>query len=503
MTQQGTGHRWHRLIAAIGCGLLWLGVQPAAAAETTAATPPACGQRRASPDETGGDYTITRARSRTRAASIAVCDVAARTAAREPFELSMPSSGWNRALVETRCNDGACAPAADAVCDNIVARGYACLVGAPASATAAHEVLVAAKSIVAAHYRASPSAAVLLACSTGAGTGLHQAAQFPADFQGIVAGAPILDEQATRRRTRWLAESLRAPGGRPLLGPRELARLQAGALAACDAQDGLGDGLISDPLRCRFSPRALQCAQASDPDCLGAAQVEAAERIYAGPPDDPSGGALPGSEAAWMALVATADRGGSAVRATSGSPAVTAGPPDLEKFAAAGGKLLLFQGLADPLVAPRKIAEMYESWARALGGTVKASTVARLFMIPGMQHCTGGSGPYRIDFLSSIENWVIKPARRAPDDFIAFRPRSDPPRGENRFAPSVRDPAQQVFSSWQVGVSVTMAEARDQRQSSFSRPIYLYPVHTHYKGVGDPDYWRSFYGPNDYPYLLK
>lgn len=416
------------------------------------------------------------------------------------LRISMPAAGWNGALVEVRCGSD-CAQPPEAVCNAVVQRGYACFANAPATISGAHESLLAARASVAAHAGAAVQSNVLLACSAGAGSALWQAEQFPEDFQGIVAGAPILDDSAYRLRQRWFADTLRAPGGGALLKPADLARVHAAALASCDANDGVADGLISDPLRCTVRTDALQCPQAGAgaagaATCLTPAQIDAVRRLYAGPSGDSSAGLMPGSELGWSSSAKSIRR-----RAPASAPRERA-QPELQRFAAAGGKLLLFQGLADVQVAPRQTAETYERWAMALGGRVKSTAHLRLFMVPGLQHCGGGDGPYQIDFLRGIENWVVK-AKRAPDDFIAFHPRTESAGMVNLFAPTALDPAQQVFSSWQVGVTTTLPESRNQPQTRFSRPIYLYPVHTHYKGMGDPDIWRSFYGPNDYPWLLK
>ena len=482
----------------LACAML-AGAARLSAADLPAVAPEPChvGLGDAGAAEQG--YQITRTAIRQPSGAADVCEVDAQLPSAAVFRVAMPLAGWNGALIEARCGVE-CQQSPERICDSVVARGYACLAAAATAATstsaAAHQRLIAAKAIVAAYYRSAPQAAVLLACSAGAGTGLHQAADFPADFQGIVAGAPIFDAEQQRQRLQWLADTLRARRGKHLLSQNDLARLHEHALAACDASDGLADRLISDPLRCQVPVRALQCAGPSDKSCLHPDQIEAIERVYAGPPEDPAAGQLPGSELGWAQLTTPAGRS----PARSAMSAVQ--QPDLRKFAAAGGKLLLFQGLADPLVAPRQTAQLYERYTHALGGSVKATGYVRLFMIPGMQHCIGGEGPYQVDYLRGIENWTVK-ARRAPDDLIAFHPRSEKNARGSLFAPVEIDPAHKVFSSWQVGVSVTLAESRDHPQSRFSRPIYVYPVHTHYKGVGDPDVWRSFYGPNDYPYLLQ
>jgi feruloyl esterase len=226
-------------------------------------------------------------------------------------------------------------------------------------------------------------------------------------------------------------------------------------LDACDALDGLKDGLIADPTRCRFDPRALQCrVQDNGTGCLTAAQVDAVRKIYGGPKHPETGepifpGLEPGSELGWVELAGGPNLGTSAddhfryvvfrnprwdfrtfafdkdvaLADEIDGGLINATDPNLEAFVARGGKLLLYHGWSDPLIAPRSTVEYYTSVVSALGGPAKAETSVRLFMASGMGHCTGGEGPSRFDMLSSLEQWVERGA--APERIVASQLRND------------------------------------------------------------------------------
>jgi feruloyl esterase len=220
------------------------------------------------------------------------------------------------------------------------------------------------------------------------------------------------------------------------------------ALDACDAADGVKDGVVEDPTKCTFDPKALECKSEQTADCLTAAQVEAARKIY-GPSKNPRTGAeiFPGlergSELGWMPLaglptpfsipvdhfrfvvfkdptwdyktlnfdadVALADK--------IDNGALNAIDPNLKPFFDRGGKLLQYHGWNDQLIAPRNSINYYQSVVNALGGESKLAGSYRLFMAPGMGHCSGGEGPDTFDAVGIIETWVEK--RTAPDRIVA------------------------------------------------------------------------------------
>jgi len=222
----------------------------------------------------------------------------------------------------------------------------------------------------------------------------------------------------------------------------KLVTLNKAAIAACDAADGVSDGLIADPRQCRFDPGTLLCKGAEEGGCLTAVQVAAARKIYAGPRNLRSGEAVfpgwdPGSEApggdpklGWTAYIvgqpepvrlelwkywAFGDPGfdwhgfdfdRDLAFADEKMPNMNAVDPDLRRFRDRGGKLLMYFGWADNVSSARLGVDYYESVARRLGGDRKTQDFFRLFLAPGMGHCQGGPGPDSFDAVSALDQWV-------------------------------------------------------------------------------------------------
>jgi feruloyl esterase len=236
----------------------------------------------------------------------------------------------------------------------------------------------------------------------------------------------------------------------PNLVPNEkLPMIAKAALAACDAQDGLKDGLIADPRRCAFDPAVLQCKGADAADCLTAGQVDSVRRIYEGLKDPVTGklfwwGYEPSSEEGWPGHIQnpfivplsyfkymafsnpawdwkTFDMAAPKNFASLVSASNLLGPilnsidPDLTAFQRLGGKLLMYHGWLDQNISPRNSIHYYESVEEVMGAETRA--FARLFMAPGMGHCVGGPGPNTFDALTALENWVEK--KQAPQQIIA------------------------------------------------------------------------------------
>jgi feruloyl esterase len=314
---------------------------------------------------------------------------------------------------------------------------------------AVHEMTVQAKAIVKAFYDSAPRLSYWTGCSSGGKQGLKEAQRFPEDYDGIVAGAPA------NYWTHLLAGSL-APAHATLIDPaRYIPRekyqvIHDAVIAMCDAGDRVRDGVLEDPRRCRFDPKVLLCKSGDGPSCLTAPQVEAARAIYASSKNPRTGrdifpGLEPGSEKGWAALaggpspfaipvdhfkyvvfkdpnwdfrtldfdkdVALADKidGG----------LLNAIDPNLEPFVSRGGKLIIWHGWNDQLIAPRNAINYYTSVVSALGGAAKTAASVRLFMAPGVNHCAGGDGPSSFDMLSALEEWVER--GKAPDRIVAAR----------------------------------------------------------------------------------
>jgi feruloyl esterase len=231
--------------------------------------------------------------------------------------------------------------------------------------------------------------------------------------------------------------------------PTKYPLIHKAVLEACDAHDGVKDGVLEDPTRCKFDPKVLECKGADGPGCLTAPQVEAARKIYS-PTTNPRTKEQifpplePGSELGW------APKAGPQPFSTASSywryvvfkdpnwdyktfdfdrdvalsdriakDILNATNPDLKTFFEHGGKLLQYHGWSDPLISPRNSINYYESVLNTMGGASKVNESYRLFMVPGMAHCHDGDGPNQFDMISALEQWVEK--GKAPDQIIASR----------------------------------------------------------------------------------
>jgi Tannase and feruloyl esterase len=172
-----------------------------------------------------------------------------------------------------------------------------------------HVTALVAKALIGRFYGQAPRYSYFSGCSDGGREALIEAQRYPRDFNGIAAGAPALNFTVQNSFYHaWNALANTGPNGETILTASKLPLLHAAAIAACDATDGLRDGLISDPRRCNFDPAVARCRPGENPSrCLTAAQVEVARRIYAGAHDARGrklivGGPLPGSELAWAGV---------------------------------------------------------------------------------------------------------------------------------------------------------------------------------------------------------
>jgi hypothetical protein len=313
---------------------------------------------------------------------------------------------------------------------------------------AVHVTATTAKRIAQAYYGAAPRRAYFDGCSTGGRQALIEAQRFPDDFDGIVAGAPVLDFSGTMIAYAAIQKALAAAP----IQPAQLRLVADTVYAKCDAADGLKDGVIDDPRRCGFNaaadlPRCSGDTQAAD--CLSAAQIGALEAVYRGVrrrggeffPGWPVGAevaAASGGASAWLPWF-VALPGGRPIQATFGETffrflafgaprpsydwvtfdvdadldkieatraVLDATNPDLSRFKARGGKMVSYFGWADPALNPLMGVRYYESVAGQSGPG--ATEFYRLFMIPGMFHCGGGIGTSVFDALTPLVEWVEK-----------------------------------------------------------------------------------------------
>jgi Tannase and feruloyl esterase len=258
--------------------------------------------------------------------------------------------------------------------------------------------------------------------------------------------------------------------------------LKEAAIAQCDAADGVQDRVISEPARCAFDPASVRCRDGNTKQCLSAAEVAAARRIYAGVVST-SGRTLmpgtgPGSEPLWGAYAspqfsigtnyfrnvvahdpdwepATFNADADLARAErADGGAALAMDPDLSRFVAHGGKLITYHGTTDGLIPYRNSLNYYESVLNKLGPN-KVKDGVRFYLVPGMDHCAGGEGAFLIDWLGALENWVEK--SRAPGALPAVHP------------PFVLGPP----------------GAPPSPSKPFTRPACVFPLVAKYKGTGN------------------
>jgi Tannase and feruloyl esterase len=361
---------------------------------------------------------------------------------------------------------------------------------------AVHMTVVEGKRITAAYYGRGPAYSYWDGCSTGGRQGLISAQRFPQDFDGIVAGAPVLNFVDTVTQSLWNGLALVET---PV--PVTKMKLVADAVyARCDAKDGLKDGLIDDPRRCDFDPArdVAQCPAGQDGDsCLTSAQTAALKKIYAGLQVDGKPvhfGQVVGAEVGGLSFTGSGPTdsgwalwlippaGGKALQHAFGEsfvryflpksdPALDAAKfdyakdvakyadaralldatdPNLGPFRARGGKLLMYFGWADTALPPLMGIDYYLKSVAANG--LGTPDFFRLFMVPGMFHCRGGVGPDRLDAMTALINWV-----------------------ENGAPPA----------------SITASQV-SQGKLVRSRPLCPYPQVARYTGSGSPDDGRNF-----------
>ena len=348
---------------------------------------------------------------------------------------------------------------------------------------AVHEMAVKSKAIIAAFYDRGPRLSYWMGCSTGGRQALMEAQRYPEDFDGIIAGAPANNQtQLCAWRIAVEAKILQAPSS---VVPRaKLALVNKAVLAACDTLDGVADGLVTDPQRCHFDPATLLCRGTDGDDCLTTPQLEAVKLGYA-PARRKDGeliypGLVPGGETGWAMLTAAnpepgvidvgmfryvahedpawdwrtfdLDRDTSLIDKKAAF--IDAVNPDLSAFRARGGKLLIYHGWNDGgsggAISPLNSVNYYSNVLAKMGP--QQGDWLRLFMVPGMAHCGGGTGPNQVNWMAAMERW--RESGIAPDRLIASRV------SDNRV--------------------------------NMTRPVCPYPQVAHYTGVGSTNDAANF-----------
>jgi feruloyl esterase len=376
-------------------------------------------------------------------------------------EIWMPLSGWNGKL-QVVGNGGFAGTISYAAMATALAAGYASASTdtghtGPSSNTfanedslidfayrAIHETTVAAKSTVNGFYGRAPRLSYFAGCSTGGRQALTAAQRYPEDFNGIVAGAPASHTSTQAFGQVWFAQAL-ADAAASL--PREkLSLVHDAVLNACDALDGAKDGVLENPLACTFDPKVLSCGEGGDQaSCLTTAQVAAVQKVYAGPSNPRThepiyAGLERGSELGWSAVpvgyavdyfryIVFKDPAWDfktlnydshlAQAARSENLIFDATNPDLSAFTGRGGKLIMYQGWGEPGIPPANLVKYY---GQVQTKTTSAASAVRLFMVPGMGHCGGGTGVNTFDMVTALDQWVS--GGKAPTSIPASRVRN-------------------------------------------------------------------------------
>lgn len=372
-----------------------------------------------------------------------------------------------------------------------------------------HVIAVSTKSITRLFYGMGLRS-YFAGCSTGGRQALVEAQQYPADFDGIVAGDPALGNLPLG--ANWNEQHITALADN-YIPPEKLAVIDSAVMQSCDARDGVRDGLIQDPRKCTFKPESLRCEDGNNASCLTAAQVTTLKAIYSGAStddgrqiypgftkSDPFGNPdlafgedgwaffttgfespnAPGTAEPWMVpefppvdffyqdqflkyfvfsdpdynflnfnLNSSDFEKAQAVINRGGAAATN---PDLSSFLDRGGKLILYHGWSDPAISPLETVRYYKNVVRKQDSLYRTQQFARLFMVPGMRHCigSGGPGPNVFDPLSSAIDWVEK--GEAPDRiFAAHFQDNDPSTGViTRTLPLCPYPEQAAFQGGDV-----------------------------------------------------
>jgi feruloyl esterase len=360
-------------------------------------------------------------------------------------EVWMPSSGWNGKL-QVVGNGGFAGTISYPAMARALAAGYASASTdtghtGPSSNTfanedalidfayrAIHETTVAAKTTVDGFYGSAPRFSYFAGCSTGGRQALTAAQRYPEDFNGIVAGAPASHTSTQAFGQIWFAQALSDPAA--TLPREKLSLVHDAVLKACDGLDGANDGMLENPLACTFDPKVLSCGEAGDqPTCLTGAQVAAVQKVYAGPSNPRTGahiyvGLERGSEPGWSAVpvgyavdyfkyIVFKDPNWDpkalnydahvAQAARQENLIFDATNADLNAFTRRGGKLIMYQGWGEPGIPPANLVKYYGELQEK---TSKASESVRLFMVPGMGHCGGGTGVNTFDMVTPLDQWV-------------------------------------------------------------------------------------------------
>jgi feruloyl esterase len=321
-----------------------------------------------------------------------------------------------------------------------------------------HVTAVAGKALAKSFYGQAVQHAYFDGCSNGGRQALMEVQRYPGDFDGIIAGDPATGTPMQVGRVLVYQKMLAKPEN--FLTAEKIELLSKSTVAACDKLDGLEDGLVTDPRLCSFKPETLKCSGADAPNCLTAGQLAVVQQIYGGAklngdvyaygfpmghegsqsgwrawvsgPEDPapqadgslaytgrrlpSGYGLADSNMRFLALEHDDPAFNWRVfkfpddlaRMKTMSEILSPLDPDLRPYKSQGGKLLLYHGWSDPAISAYGTVGYYDKVSKVVGGQKEMDSFAKLYLVPGMHHCSGGPGPNQFDMLTALENWVEK-----------------------------------------------------------------------------------------------
>ena len=341
-----------------------------------------------------------------------------------------------------------------------------------------------AKQIIARHYAKAPDRSYFAGCSTGGREGMLMTQRYPRFFDGVISGAPAMRTNYSGIGDAWVATMLNTvapkdaqgvPQVRQALSDADKKLVIDGVLNACDANDGVKDGMIFDQLSCKFDPKVLACKGAKTDSCITMEQAVAIEKGFAGPKDSKGrqvypgffydtglastqgiagllhGGQNPVGPAFTATTMDVDARALAAANDTAEALTATSRWTNLNTFSSHGGKLIFFHGVSDPWFSALDTIDYYERMTKANGGAAQVTNWSRLFLVPGMGHCQGGPATLdQFDLLTSVVDWVEK------------------------------------------GTAPNAVPATGRGLPGRSRPLCAYPQHAHYKGSGDSQDARNF-----------
>jgi hypothetical protein len=339
------------------------------------------------------------------------------------------------------------------------------------------------KQVVEARYGRAAEHSYFMGCSTGGREAMLMSQRYPDFFDGIIAGAPAMRTTHSNLADKWITVALNQVAPKDEQGKPETSHALSDSdrrlvidsvLKACDANDGIADGMIFDPKDCGFNPVTLACKGPKTASCLTPEQAAALAKGFAGPKDSHGNAVYPGfwfdtgiadtqgipgllnpgaSPVGGPVTATQMDVDQDAMLAATANAALgdTAAWTQLNTFSGHGGKLIFFHGVSDPWFSAQETVRYYEQLARDNGGLEAVSQWSRLFLVPGMSHCAGGSAALdHFDLLEPLVSWVEQ--GRAPQAVVAT----------------------------------------GKAFPSRSRPLCAYPQHAHYKGAGDSEKAASF-----------